>query len=167
MRAGRYRVAENRAFLPQAVLCAVIMMSTNRSAGSQPEIRSRRIFSSCSLMPRRIRQLSSSLKRKIVWAEDQIRATQGGNLELWGPKRFFSGSASYLICLSVIHKSHLFIPISFIRLSLVLQRYKSSSKTMQPVDDTPVKDHFLGGYRHGRQNDYENQTGIDAIPAPV
>lgn len=52
-------------------------------------------------------------------------------------------------------------------LFLVLQRYKSSSKTMQPVDDTPVKEHFLGGYRHGRQNNYENQTGIDAIPAPV
>ena len=50
---------------------------------------------------------------------------------------------------------------------LVLQRYKSSSKTMQPVDDTPVKDYFLGGYRHGHQNDYENQAGIDAIPAPV
>ena len=50
---------------------------------------------------------------------------------------------------------------------LVLQRYKSSSKTMQPVDDTPVKDYFLGGYRHGHENDYENQTRIDAIPAPV
>ena len=52
-------------------------------------------------------------------------------------------------------------------LGLVLQRYKSSSKTMQPVDDTPVKDYFLGAYRHGRQNDYEYQTRIDAIPAPV
>jgi hypothetical protein len=50
---------------------------------------------------------------------------------------------------------------------LVLQRYKSSSKSMRPVDDTPVNNHFSGGYRHGRQNDYENQTGIDAIPAPV
>jgi hypothetical protein len=50
---------------------------------------------------------------------------------------------------------------------LVLQRYKSSSKTMQSVDDTPVKDHILGGYRHGRQNNYANQTGTDAIPAPV
>jgi len=54
-----------------------------------------------------------------------------------------------------------------IRETLVLQRYKSSSKSMRPVDNTPVKDHFLGGYRHGHQNDYENQTGIDAIPAPV
>jgi hypothetical protein len=50
---------------------------------------------------------------------------------------------------------------------LVLQRYKSSSKTMEPVDDTPVKDNFSGGYRHGCQNNYENQTGIDTIPAPV
>jgi ribosome modulation factor len=50
---------------------------------------------------------------------------------------------------------------------LVLQRYKSSSKSMRPVDNTPVKDHFLGGYRHGHENDYENQTGIGAIPAPV
>jgi len=50
---------------------------------------------------------------------------------------------------------------------LVLQRYKSSSKSMRPVEDTPVKNHFSGGYRHGRQNDYANQTGIGAIPAPV
>jgi uncharacterized SAM-binding protein YcdF (DUF218 family) len=52
-------------------------------------------------------------------------------------------------------------------IGLVLQRYKSSSKTMEPVDDTPVKDNFSGGYRHGCQNNYENQTGIDTIPAPV
>jgi len=38
---------------------------------------------------------------------------------------------------------------------------------MRPADDTPVNNHFSGGYRHGRQNDYENQTGIDSIPAPV
>jgi predicted outer membrane repeat protein len=50
---------------------------------------------------------------------------------------------------------------------LVLQRYKGSSKPMRPADDTPVNNHFSGGYRHGRQNDYENQTGIDSIPAPV
>ena len=50
---------------------------------------------------------------------------------------------------------------------LVLQRYKGSSQPMRPADDTPVNNHFSGGYRHGRQNDYENQTGIDAIPAPV
>ena len=38
-------VTENGAFLPQAVLCAVVfMMSTNRSVGSQPEVKSRRIF---------------------------------------------------------------------------------------------------------------------------
>jgi hypothetical protein len=67
----------------------------------------------------RIRQPSSSLKRKIVWAEGQIRATQGGNLDLWGPERFFSGCNDYLIYLSVISKSHLFVPIGFIRLSLV------------------------------------------------
>jgi hypothetical protein len=50
---------------------------------------------------------------------------------------------------------------------LVLQRYKSSSKAMRPVDDTPVKDNFSGGYRYGRQNDYENTAGIDTISAPV
>ncbi|MFC1603656.1 hypothetical protein ACFL5F_01390 [Planctomycetota bacterium] len=50
---------------------------------------------------------------------------------------------------------------------LVLQRYKGSSKPKRLADDTPVNDHFSGGYRHGRQNDYENQTGIDSIPAPV
>jgi hypothetical protein len=38
----KYHVAENRAFLPQAVECAVVeMMSTNRSVGSQPELKSR------------------------------------------------------------------------------------------------------------------------------
>ena len=50
---------------------------------------------------------------------------------------------------------------------LVLQRYKSSSEVMLPADDTSVNDDFSGGYRHGRQNDYENQTGTDAISAPV
>ena len=52
-------------------------------------------------------------------------------------------------------------------LYLVLQRYKGSSKPMPPADDTPVNNHFSGGYRHGRHNDYENQTGIGTIPAPV
>jgi hypothetical protein len=44
---------------------------------------------------------------------------------------------------------------------------RKNRKSMRLVDDTPVNNHFSGGYRHGRQNDYENQTGIDAIPAPV
>ena len=35
MWAERYHVAENRAFFPQAVECAVYKMSTNRSVGSQ------------------------------------------------------------------------------------------------------------------------------------
>jgi len=36
-----YHVTENRAFLPQAVECAVWETSTNRSVGSQPEWKSR------------------------------------------------------------------------------------------------------------------------------
>ena len=51
--------------------------------------------------------------------------------------------------------------------ALILQRYKSSSEVMLPADDTPVNNYFSGDYRHGRQNDYENQTGTDSISAPV
>lgn len=50
---------------------------------------------------------------------------------------------------------------------LVLQRYISSSKPKRPVDDTSVNNHISGGYRHGCQDYYENQTGIDTIPASV
>ena len=58
----KYHVTENRAFLPQAVECAVVeMMSTNRSVGSQPELKSRRIFT-----PRPLSCLRRGLRTKML-----------------------------------------------------------------------------------------------------
>jgi len=53
---------------------------------------------------------------------------------------------------------------------LVLQRYKSSRNIMRRVDNLLQENklnHFSGGYRYGRQNDYENQTAIEPIFATV
>jgi hypothetical protein len=35
-----------------------------------------------------------------------------------------------------------------------------------PLQENKLK-HFSGGYRYGRQNDYENQAGIEPIFATV
>jgi hypothetical protein len=53
---------------------------------------------------------------------------------------------------------------------LVLQRYKSSRNIMQRADNLLQENkltNFSGGYRYGRQNDYENQIGIEPIFATV
>lgn len=50
--------------------------------------------------------------------------------------------------------------------SIVLHRYKSSS-FMKRQDDNLFQNNklndFSGGYRYGRQDDYEDQTGIEPI----
>jgi hypothetical protein len=54
--------------------------------------------------------------------------------------------------------------------SLILQRYKSSRNIMRQADNLLQENKltdFSGGYHYGRQNDYENQTGIEPIFATV
>ena len=50
---------------------------------------------------------------------------------------------------------------------LILQRYKGSRKLMRPVDVISKTLEWKGDYRHGRGNDYQDQTGFDPLLAPI